>query len=273
MGVIRTPPESLGRRELAAKCDIAREFGRASNTYEQASRLQRQMGDAMLERLAQQDAAPRTILDLGCGTGWFTRELQKRFPEAQIVGVDLSPGMIEKARSSRPESIQWLTADAESLPFSSDTFDLVFSNLMIQWCQCPGAVLAQCRRLLRPEGRLAISTLLDGTLWELKQAWAAADPGQPHVNRFEQPEAWSDIIGDVFSGSELVTETIRLPYDSPMALNRELKLLGAGFKGEGRRKSITAPGRFKLMSRAYPSEDDGCILATYESAFVFWRAP
>ncbi|SFM90931.1 malonyl-ACP O-methyltransferase BioC [Marinobacter pelagius] len=273
MGVIRTPPESLDRPVPAAKSDIAREFGKASGTYDQASRLQRLMGEAMLARLAQKNVAPRTILDLGCGTGWFTRELQTRFPEAHIVGVDLSPGMIEKAKSSSPESIQWLTADAESLPFSSDTFDLIFSNLMIQWCQHPQTVLAQCRRLLRSEGRLAISTLLDGTLWELKQAWSVADPGQPHVNRFEQPEIWRDITGDVLTGSDLVTETIRLSYDSPMALNRELKLLGAGFKGEGRRKSVTAPGRFKLMSRAYPSEDDGCILATYESAFVFWRAP
>lgn len=271
MGVIRTPPESLGRPVPAAKSDIAREFGKASGTYDQASRLQRRMGDAMLARLAQQNAAPRTILDLGCGTGWFTRELQKRFPDAQIVGVDLSPGMIEKARSSSPKSIEWLTADAESLPFSSDTFDLVFSNLMIQWCQHPRTVLAHCHRLLKPEGRLAISTLLDGTLRELKQAWAAADPGQPHVNRFEQPEAWSDIIGDVFSGSELVTETIRLPYDSPMALNRELKLLGAGFKGEGRRKSVTSPGRYKAMCGAYPRSDKHGCVASYVAGWMYWR--
>ncbi|MCG7199030.1 malonyl-ACP O-methyltransferase BioC [Marinobacter pelagius] len=273
MGVIRTPPESLGRAELAAKRDIAREFGRASKTYEQASRLQRRMGDAMLARLAEENLAPRTILDLGCGTGWFTRKLQALFPEARVVGVDLSPGMIEKARTASPDRIQWLTADAESLPFAAGSFDLVFSNLMIQWCHDPQSVLSQCRRLVTPNGRLAISTLLDGTLSELKQAWEVADPGQPHVNRFEQPEIWRDITSDVLPGSELVTETKRLPYDSPMGLNRELKLLGAGFKGEGRRRSVTAPGRFKLMSRAYPSEKDGCILATYESAFVYWRAP
>lgn len=273
MGVIRTPPESLGRPVPAAKSDIAREFGQASGTYELASRLQRLMGNAMLSRLTQGDAAPRTILDLGCGTGWFTRELHRRFPNARIVGMDLSPGMIEKARSSSSENIQWLTADAESLPFSSDTFDLIFSNLMIQWCQHPETILAQCRRLLRKDGRLAVSTLLEGTLWELKQAWAVADPGQPHVNRFEQAESWQGLIDDALPGCEPVTETVRLSYDSPLALNRELKLLGAGFKGEERRKSLTAPGRFKLMSRAYPSNESGCILATYESAFVFWRAP
>lgn len=271
MGVIRTPPESLGRRELAAKRDIAREFGRASKTYEQASRLQRQMGNAMLERLVRQKATARTILDLGCGTGWFTRKLQALFPEARVVGVDLSPGMIEKARSASPDSIQWLTADAEFLPFSTGTFDLIFSNLMIQWCQQPETVLAQCHRLLRKEGRLTISTLLDGTLRELKQAWSVADPGQPHVNRFEHCEALRRLSDEVLPGSEVVTETIRLPYDSPMALNRELKLLGAGFKGEDRRKSVTAPGRFKSMSQAYPSENSGCILATYEPAYVFWR--
>jgi len=271
MGVIRTPSVSLGQPVPAAKSDIAREFGRASNTYEQASRLQRLMGDAMLARLTQQNAAPRNILDLGCGTGWFTRALQNRFPEAQIVGVDLSAGMIERARSSSPANIQWLTADAESLPFSADTFDLVFSNLMIQWCQYPQTVLAQCRRLLRPEGRLAISTLLDGTLWELKQAWSVADPGEPHVNRFEQSELWHDITGDVLPGSDFVTETIRLPYDSPMALNRELKLLGAGFKGDRRRKSMTSPGRYKTMCRAYPESEIDGYFASYVAGWAYWQ--
>jgi len=270
MGVIRTPPESLGRREPAAKSDIAREFGRASKTYEQVSRLQRQMGDAMLASLARKNAAPQTILDLGCGTGWFTRKLQALFPEASVVGVDLSPGMIEKARSASPDSIQWLTADAESLPFSSDTYDLIFSNLMIQWCQHPQGVLSQCRRLLKPGGRLAVSTLLDGTLRELKQAWSVADPGQPHVNRFEQREAWRRLSDDVLPGSEVVTETIRLPYDSPMALNRELKLLGAGFKGGERRKSITGPKRLKAMCSAYPKSDmDGCM-ASYVAGWIYW---
>ncbi|MFO7530769.1 MAG: malonyl-ACP O-methyltransferase BioC [Marinobacter sp.] len=271
MGVIRTPPESPGQPVPAAKSDIAREFGKASDTYDQASRLQRLMGEAMLARLAQQNVAPRTILDLGCGTGWFTRELQKRFPEAQIIGVDLSPGMIEKARSSSPESIEWLTADAESLPFTSDTFDLIFSNLMIQWCQHPGTVLAHCRRLLKPDGRLAVSTLLDGTLRELKQAWSVADPGQSHVNQFEKPECWQRLAGDNLPGAELVTETIRLPYDSPMALNRELKLLGAGFKGEGRRKLVTSPGRYKAMCGAYPGLDKHGCVASYVAGWMYWR--
>lgn len=272
MGVIRTPPDSLGRRELAAKGDIAREFGRASNTYEQASRLQRQMGEAMLSRLTQQNAAPLTILDLGCGTGWFTRKLQALFPEARVVGVDLSQGMIEKARSASPDSIQWLTADAENLPFPPGSFDLVFSNLMIQWCQHPQDVLSQCRRLLKPGGRLAVSTLLDGTLWELKQAWSVADPGQPHVNRFEQREAWRRLSDDVLAGSEVVTETIRLPYDSPMALNRELKLLGAGFKGARRRKSMTSPGRYRTMCKAYPGSDDVGYLASYVAGWTYWQS-
>ncbi|GAA0841828.1 malonyl-ACP O-methyltransferase BioC [Marinobacter szutsaonensis] len=272
MGVVRTPPESLGQPVPAAKSDIAREFGKASGTYDQASRLQRLMGEAMLARLAQQNVAPRTILDLGCGTGWFTRELHKRFPEAYIVGVDLSPGMIEKARSSSPESIQWLTADAETLPFLPDSFDLIFSNLMIQWCQHPGTVLAQCRRLLRPEGRLASSTLLDGTLRELKQAWSVADPGQPHVNRFEYCEAWRRLSDDVLPGSEAVTETIRLPYDSPMALTRELKLLGAGFKGGERRKSITGPKRLKAMCLAYPRSNTGGCTASYVAGWTYWRS-
>ena len=257
----------------ASKTNIANDFGRARATYEQAARLQRRMGQTLLDWLDRQPLfRPDRVLDLGCGTGRFSRALLCRHPNAAITGVDLSPGMIAQARDSSPEAMDWITADAESLPFRPGQFDLIFSNLMIQWCERPERVLAQCRQLLRPGGALAISTLLDGTLWELKQAWAEADPGQPHVNRFETRPHWQEILAQELPDAELVTETIALPYDSPMALNRELKQLGAGFKGQGRRRTVTSPGRFRRMAESYPRASDGQVLATYQAAYIYYRA-
>lgn len=79
--------------------------------------------------------------------------------------------MIGQASEQSGPVVEWLVADAESLPFPSDSFDVVFSNLMVQWCDDPRTVFAECRRVLRPGGRLVLSTLLEGTLTELKQAW------------------------------------------------------------------------------------------------------
>lgn len=258
---------------IADKSLIASQFGGASKTYDGASRLQRIMGDEMLGalKLAGDDLRPRRILDLGCGTGWFTRKIAQTWP-CQVTGVDLSPGMIKQASERSEQGIELMVADAESLPFPSNSFDVVFSNLMVQWCDDPRTVFAECRRVLRPDGRLVLSTLLEGTLGELKQAWAEADPGQQHINRFESETALRQRVEAVLPDARLDTRTIALPYASPMALAAELRLLGAGFKSESRRRTLTAPGRVRTMCVSYPKQSDGTIIASYEAAWVSWQA-
>lgn len=255
------------------KASIASGFGGASQTYDNASRLQKRMGDAMLLRIPEA-FEPESVLDLGCGTGWFTRKLTTRYPQARVTGADLSPGMLAQAEAATESGrVNWLNADAEQLPLADQSVDLVFSNLMVQWSQQPEAVLAECQRVLRPGGLLVMSTLVDGTLRELKQAWAKADPGQPHVNRFVPAEQWRSLTRATLAGSALELSPIRLHYDSPMALNRELKQLGAVFKGEERRRTVTAPGRFRAMCRAYPGARSGQVFATYEAGWLSWQKP
>ncbi len=210
-----------------SKACIARGFDSASGTYDTASRLQKAMGDTMLARIPE-NFEPASILDLGCGTGWFTRKLANQYPNAS------------------PETIAWLNADAEQLPLADNSADLIFSNLMIQWSTRPETVLAECQRILKPGGTLAISTLLDGTLEELKQAWTKADPGQPHVNRFTHHADWQQLTSQQLPGSTLETATLTLPYDSPMALNR------------------------KAMCTAYPKQGNGEIIASYRAGWLYW---
>ena len=252
------------------KQSIARGFGGACRTYDSASRLQKAMGDAMLANISG-DLSHQAILDLGCGTGWFTRKLAARYPGATITGADLAPGMLEQARTTGPNTADWLNADAEQLPLADQSVDLIFSNLMIQWSPRPEVILAECRRVLKPGGVMAVSTLLDGTLRELKQAWAKADPGQAHVNRFVSEKEWQALTTGTLPGSKLEVDSIVLAYDSPMALNRELKHLGAVFKGEQRRRTVTAPGRFRRMCRDYPRSVGSVIVATYEAGWLFWQ--
>jgi len=134
-------------------------------------------------------------------------------------------------------------------------------------------VRRECRRILRPGGNLMVSTLLDGTLRELKSAWQAADPGHQHVNRFETDLALQAKVRAELPDAVVEERTISLPYESPMALAGELRHLGAGFRGAGRRRAATAPGRMREMCRQYPKEPDGTIMASYEAAWVYWQKP
>ncbi|WP_340366741.1 methyltransferase domain-containing protein [Marinobacter azerbaijanicus] len=264
----------------AAKTEVARDFGAASKTYNPAARLQRYMGQVMLDQLSEQGCLREAgdgcqILDLGCGTGWFTGQLAGIAGGAgnSVTGADLSQGMLDYARAVAAPDIRWLVADAESLPLEDNSLDVIFSNLMIQWCNGSAGVLAECRRVLRPGGQLFISTLLEGTLDELRGAWHRADPGHEHVNRFESEDAFRTQAIEVLPAPRIATESIALDYPSPMALLAELKAIGAGFKGSSRRRNATAPGRLRAMCHHYPKGDDGQVHATYQAAWLTCRLP
>ncbi|MDX1756766.1 MAG: malonyl-ACP O-methyltransferase BioC [Marinobacter sp.] len=255
---------------IASKRAVARDFGGASASYDSAARLQRHMGTRLLEMC--RGVAPGHLLDLGCGTGQFAEDLQARFPGARLTGADLSEAMVRYAGEHRPAAAGWLVADAEQLPLADRSLDLVFSNLMIQWCADPRPVLSECLRVLKPGGQLVCSTLVAGTLRELVQAWQRADPGQDHVNRFERAADLEGMAAEVCPALTLNYETVTLDYDSPLQLLAELKALGAQYKGEGRRRTVTAPGRIRRLCQAYPLEQ-GRVYARYEAAYIRCRKP
>jgi trans-aconitate 2-methyltransferase len=95
---------------------------------------------------------PRRILDLGCGSALSTMELRRAFPQAEIVGVDLSPAML-KAAAKRLAGVTFLEGDAGS--FETSGFDLVFANALLQWVPDHLGVLARLARALPEGGALA----------------------------------------------------------------------------------------------------------------------
>lgn len=99
---------------------------------------------AALDRL---EADPASVLDLGTGTGKAARLAAERFPDAEVVGVDLAPRMIEQARALLPPEldgrVRFDVADASKLPFQDGAFDLVVLLNMIPFFAELARVTAQ----------------------------------------------------------------------------------------------------------------------------------
>jgi ubiquinone/menaquinone biosynthesis C-methylase UbiE len=77
-------------------------------------------------------APPQRVLDLGTGTGSVARLVKERFPDADVVGVDLSEAMIAEARAkTEDDQVRYVVADAQRLPFEDGVFDLVTLGNMI----------------------------------------------------------------------------------------------------------------------------------------------
>lgn len=103
------------------------------------------------------DVAGARLLDLGCGTGYFAREMAAR--GAQVIGVDLSPKQIDHARATGPAAIDYRVMDAAAIgdAFGPARFDVVTSCMAVQDMPAPGRVLAAIAHVLAPGGRAVIS--------------------------------------------------------------------------------------------------------------------
>jgi malonyl-CoA O-methyltransferase len=263
----------------AFRIDTARlraSFERASHSYESAAALQARVSTELLERLAAFRFAPRVVLDLGAGTGRVTRELKRRYPRALVIALDIAPGMLHEARRQlRPwRRFARVCGDALRLPLRDGSVDLVFSSLMLQWCEPLAQAFAEVRRVLRPEGFFAFSTFGPDTLHELRDAWAQAD-GYTHVNRFTDVHDVGDAL--VHAGlmePVLDVDHLVLKYADVRALMHELKAIGARNATVGRPRALTGRARLRRVEEAYESlRQHGELPATYEVIYgASWGA-
>jgi malonyl-CoA O-methyltransferase len=247
-------PRATGGFELDRRA-LARSFDRAASSYDAAASLQQQVRDELRSRLEYFALEPAWILDLGAGTGAGARALRQRYPRARVLAIDIAPGMV-RAVPRRPwpwsaPRIQALCADAYALPLADHSINLVFSNLMLQWCDRPEAVLGELARVMVPGGLLLFSSFGPATLGELRAAWSAADDGV-HVSDFPSMQRLAEAA--MQAGLEppvLDTETHLLHYADAHALMRSLRQLGARNAARARARGVTSPRRLQAMIRAY----------------------
>lgn len=147
---------------------IKRNFSQSAPDYEKHAVLQKEMADELLSMIG--GSIPKKILDIGCGTGYLTRKLAEKFPEAEVMGIDIAPGMIEVAREKNSRgNLVFEIGDGEELDFSDNQFDLVISNASLQWMEAQ-RVLEAVLRVLKPNGRFIFNTFGPATLRELRDS-------------------------------------------------------------------------------------------------------
>lgn len=254
---------------------VRRAFSAASTQYDQFAVLQTEVRNHLLERLNWLKQTPQTILDLGCGTALACQSLQQRYPKAHVIAMDAAFGMLQQA-NKQCSLIQKLLnkgfgrvcADAYRLPFKTASIDLVFSSLMLQWCDPPDAVFSEILRVLKPSGVFLFSSFGPDTLHELREAWATVDQ-HTHVNRFIDMHDLGDAMMRAGMAEPVLdVERFTLTYADVMKLMRELKAIGAHNVTAGRSHGLTGSGVFKRMMTAYEGyRRQGMLPASYEVVY------
>lgn len=113
-------------------------------------------------------AAPRRILDVGCGTGRLLRSTAAAFPDAHLVGVDLSAGMLAQARAltGPGECGAFVRADSAALPFRDAAFDVVTCTACSHHWEEPSAGLGELRRITAANGLLILAHVQGVASWD-----------------------------------------------------------------------------------------------------------
>jgi malonyl-CoA O-methyltransferase len=140
--------------------EIAASFGARAKSYERHAGLQRAVADR-LARLLPERKQPN-VLELGCGTGLFSRHLLARYPEGRFVLTDAAPAMIAECRRYLAAAVQarisFEVMDAGEAGGHAD-LDLIVSSMTLHWLADPAASLERLRRLLAPSGILLYATV------------------------------------------------------------------------------------------------------------------
>lgn len=261
-------PNSVNNDYSINAYDVRSAFNTAATNYDNYSVLQRTITDRLIESFDQIKIKPVSILDLGSGTGYGSRKLKQQFKKTHIFQIDISDEMLKKSRKQSTfffSKNHFLCANASQIPLPENHFDLVFSSLMLQWCNDLDAVFAEVKRVLKPGGVFVFTSFGPDTLKELRESWRQVDD-QVHANAFvDMHDIGDSLIRNGLDAPVLSVEHIVLTYDECKELILELKGVGAHNINSGRRKTLTGKNRLEKMIKHYESyRHNNKLPATYE---------
>ena len=273
---------------------VRRHFARAATTYDAAAVLQREIATRLAERLDAMKLVPSAVLDAGCGTGDAQAEFAARFQSARYVGLDIALPMLAAARTkaSRRRSAlsrifatfaggrsanepRFVCGDIAAMPFAPATFELVWSNLALQWVGDLPTALAEMNRVLADGGLATFATFGPDTLRELRAAFSEID-GNVHVSRFIDMHDVGDMLVTAgFADPVMEMEMMTLTYDHAGALLRDLKAIGATNAAVARPRALMGRRRWeRALAALDATRREGRIAATFEVIYGHaWKVP
>jgi trans-aconitate 2-methyltransferase len=228
------------------------------------------------------EAAPRRILDLGCGPGTVTTLLADRWPDAEIVGVDSSPAMLDDARDLLPE-VTWVEGDlATYVP--DEAPDLVFTNAALHWIPDHPTLLPHLFGLVAPGGTLAVQVPDEwaapshtaGFAIAAQDRWRDALEGAISEEPLLGPSEYLDLLLPLAADVDLWTTTYHHVLDGPDPVVEWF--LGSFLRAFLSRLSEAEGGEFvqqyaEAMREAYPARPDGRTIMPFQRLFIVARAP
>lgn len=241
---------------MISTAKIRDNFSRVAHTYEQYADIQGLLADELLKKVILEARVYDKILDIGCGTGKLTQELSQQFLHSKVMGLDISEGM---SKLTKARGIEAIAADAQALPFSNGTFDLVVSNAAYQWVSNLPLAFKEAQRVLKEKGIFIFSCFGKRTLRELRDCFGIEENVLP-----EKDSLYYGLAVSGFSEMSVEQNMLKKYFNNATELLYWLKKIG-GNRIYQRQPHITT-GTLKAVSDFYAAtyRNNGKIYATFE---------
>ncbi len=210
----------MNTQHLLNEENLIDSFSKHAKTYDRYAQLQKSMAERLASLLPV--PLPDNVLEIGCGTGLFTRHLLTQSVKRLVLN-DIAPGMLKVLSNSitLPANTKIFSGNAERIHF--EKVDLICANAVFQWFRNPQETLEKLNQALTRNGKLIFSTFGAETLVEFRQAVNLLSPIDLYTK-----EAWARMIRDSGFSINLCDVEIRKTFfPSTMTLLKNLQQIGA----------------------------------------------
>ncbi len=251
--------------QMTQKERMVAAFGKAAS-YDRYSTLQQRVAERLAETITRTvHPQPRSILEVGCGTGHLTEVLSEYLPTCTILATDIAPDMVTRCReklANRCELVAWDLMDGEH-PSSCGTADLICSSMTFQWFENLASTLQRYHQLMRSEATLAFALPVRGSLLEWEQfaeRHSLAAGLQPFSSSEQLQQSLVECGFSILSCTEIRFEE---QFPNPLAFLRSIKGTGAATPVETYKR--TPPEQLRA---ALQQEHNELFCCTWSILFV-----
>jgi len=259
---------------MYSKKAVSDSFSKFSSTYDEYAEAQAKAASLLAafikDNIGKLPCGP--VLEIGCGTGFVSREIIPLFPGSFFLITDISAKMAETCRDHLVNckidcsDIVFAAYDGESR-WPENRFSMIFSGFTFQWFTNPEESLADLFRALKPGGVIAFSFQSEGSFPEWKEACRMLD-----IPFTANPLPSIDNISSFISASEIkstvLEKAIPVNYRSSADFFRALKRIGAGTMAK---EEHLTPAMMKKLVRGWDKMTGSCVTVTYMAGLIFLK--
>lgn len=250
---------------MSNKSVIKRNFSKNACYYDRHSGIQVECARRLIDSIKGEIFY--NILEIGCGTGVYTRLLYEEYENARITAVDISGAMVEEARKRiRHNTPCFAVADVEHMELEQK-FDLITSNACLQWLEHPERTFSRLAQALSDSGVMCFSSYGPETFVEFEMVLREMFGQNQWLSSrsFLSKEILTDMVGRHFDSFDIHEEYFKVDFTSLYEFLQDIKRSGA--RGYGLAGNVyLGRGLIKRLEKLY-IERFGGIVATHHVYF------